>query len=100
MLLFTDPSKAREVARQAMAFYLPLTNYRNNWKRLGFRYEDLAGGGSDRFLDAMVAWGNEAAVRQRIQAHFDAGASHVCIHPLNPNGQPLPDFNALKALAG
>ena len=100
VLLVTDPSKAREVARQAMAFYLPLTNYRNNWKRLGFSDEDLAGGGSDRFLDAMVAWGNEAAVRQRIQTHFDAGASHVCIHPLNPDGQPLPDFNALKALAG
>jgi probable F420-dependent oxidoreductase len=100
VLLVTDPSKAREVARQAMAFYLPLPNYRNNWKRLGFSDEDLAGGGSDRFLDAMVASGNEAAVRQRIQAHFDAGASHVCIHPLNPNGQPLPDFNALKALAG
>jgi probable F420-dependent oxidoreductase len=100
VLLVTDPSKAREVARQAMAFYLPLPNYRNNWKRLGFSDEDLAGGGSDRFLDAMVASGNEAAVRQRIQAHFDAGASHVCIHPLNPDGQPLPDLNALKALAG
>jgi probable F420-dependent oxidoreductase len=99
VLLVTDPSKAREVARQAMAFYLPLTNYRNNWKRLGFSDEDLAGGGSDRFLDAMVAWGNEAAIRQRVQAHFEAGASHVCIHPLNPDGQPLPDFNALKALA-
>ena len=100
VLLVTDPSKAREVARQAMAFYLPLPNYRNNRKRLGFSDEDLAGGGSDRFLDAMVASGNEAAVRQRIQAHFDAGASHVCIHPLNPDGQPLPDLNALKALAG
>ena len=99
VLLVTDPTKAREVARQAMAFYLPLTNYRNNWKRLGFSDDDLAGGGSDRFLDAIVAWGNDAAIRKRIQAHFEAGASHVCIHPLNPNGQPLPDFNALKALA-
>lgn len=100
MLLVTDPSKAREAARQAMAFYLPLTNYRNNWLRLGFSEEDLANGGSDGFLDAMVAWGNETAIRQRIQAHFDAGASHVCIQPLNPDGQPLPDLNALKALAG
>jgi probable F420-dependent oxidoreductase len=100
VLLVTNPSKAREVARQALAFYLPLTNYRNNWKRLGFNDEDLEGGGSDRFLEAMVAWGDEAAIRQRIQAHFDAGASHVCIQPLNPDGQPLPDFNALKALAG
>ena len=99
VLLVTDPAKARGVARQAMAFYLPLTNYRTNWLRLGFGDEDLAGGGSDRFLDAMVAWGSEAAIRQRIQAHFDAGASHVCIQPLHPDGQPLPDFNALTVLA-
>lgn len=99
VLLTTDPAKARELARQAMAFYLPLTNYRANWLRLGFSDEDLAGGGSDRFLDAMVAWGNEAAIRQRIQAHFDAGASHVCIQPLHPDGQSLPDLHALAALA-
>ena len=99
MLLVTDPSKAREVARQAMAFYLPLTNYRNNWRRLGFDDEDLAGSGSGRFLDAMVAWGSETAIQRRIQAHFDAGASHVCIQPLHPDGQPLPDFNALTVLA-
>src|SRR5260370_19837029 len=68
ILLVTDPAKARELARQAMAFYLPLTNYRTNWRRLGFSDQDLAGGGSDRFLDAMVAWGDEAAIRQRIQA--------------------------------
>jgi probable F420-dependent oxidoreductase len=99
VLLATDPSKAREVARQAMAFYLPLTNYRQNWQRLGFREEDLADGGSDRFLDAMVAWGDESTVRQRLQAHFEAGASHVCIQPLHPDGQPLPDLQALAALA-
>jgi hypothetical protein len=100
VLLVTDSSKARKVARQAVAFYLPLTNYRNNWKRLGFSEEDLASGGSNRFLDAVLAWGNEATIRQRMQAHFDAGASHVCIQPLNLDGQPLPDPNALKALAG
>jgi hypothetical protein len=61
-----------------------LTIYRTNWLRLGFSGQDLAGGGSDRFLDAMVAWGNEVAIRQSIQAHFDAGASHVCIQPLAP----------------
>jgi hypothetical protein len=82
-----------------MAFYLPLTNYRANWQRLGFSDQDLAGGGSDRFLDAMVAWGNETAIRQRIQAHFDAGASHVCIQPVHPDGQSLPDLDALAALA-
>jgi len=91
-------TEARELARQAMAFYLPLTNYRTNWLRLGFSDQDLANGGSDRFLDAMVAWGNETAIRQRIQTHFDAGASHVCIQPLHPDGQSLPDLDALAAL--
>ena len=90
VLMVTDPGKAREIARQVMGFYLTLTNYRNNWKREGFSDEDLDGGGSDRFLDAMVAWGSEATVRQRIQAHFDAGADHVCIQPLNPNGHRCP----------
>ena len=99
VLLVAEPGKARELARQAMAFYLPLVNYRNNWKRLGFGNEDLEGDGSNRFLDAMVAWGTETAIRQRIQAHLDAGANHVCIQPLHPEGQPLPDYNALTALA-
>jgi probable F420-dependent oxidoreductase len=99
VLLVAEPSKAREIARQAMAFYLPLVNYRNAWTRLGFTDDDLASGGSDRFLDAMVAWGTETAIQQRIQAHFDAGASHVCVQPLHPEGQPIPDYNALRALA-
>ena len=99
VLLVNEPARARGIARQVMAFYLPLTNYRNNWKRSGFTDEDLEGGGSDRFLDAMVAWGSETAIRQRIQAHFDAGASHVCIQPLYPDGQPVPDYNALTVLA-
>ena len=100
VLLVNEPSKAREIARQAMAFYLPLTNYRNICKRIGFTDEDLDAGCSDRFLDAIVAWGTEKAIRNRLQAHFDAGATHVCIQPLHPEGQPIPDYDALKALAG
>ena len=99
VLLVKDPGKAREVARQTMAIYMPLPNYRNNWLRLGFSEAELADGGSDRFLDAMVAWGDESAIQKRIQEHFDAGASHVCIQALHPEGQPLPDLNALTALA-
>lgn len=99
ILLLQDPAKAREVARQTMAFYMPLPNYRNNWLRLGFSEDDLADGGSNRFLDAMVAWGGKSAIQQRIQEHFDAGASHVCIQALHPDGQPMPDLNALAALA-
>jgi probable F420-dependent oxidoreductase len=99
ILFIQDPAKAREIARQTMAFYMPLPNYRNNWLRLGFSEEDLADGGSNRFLDAMVAWGEKSVIQQRIQAHFDAGASHVCIQALHPDGQPNPDFNALAAFA-
>lgn len=99
VLLVTDQTKAREVARQALAFYMPLPNYRNNWLRLGFSEADLADGGSDPFLDAMVAWGDAAALKQRVQDHFDAGASHVCIQALHPDGQPMPDWEALAALA-
>jgi probable F420-dependent oxidoreductase len=99
ILLVQDPTKAREIARQTLAFYMPLPNYRNNWRRLGFSEAELANGGSDRFLDAMVAWGDESVIQQRIQEHFDAGANHVCIQPLNPEGHPMPDLNALAAFA-
>jgi probable F420-dependent oxidoreductase len=99
VLQVTDPIKARQVARQTLAFYMPLTNYRNNWLRLGFSEEDLTDGGSDRFLDAMVAWGDAPALQQRVQEHFNAGASHVCIQALRPDGHPLPDWDALAALA-
>ena len=61
--------------------------------------QDLADGGSDRFLDAMVAWGDASILQQRIQAHFDAGASHVCIQAPRADGQPMPDWQALTALA-
>jgi probable F420-dependent oxidoreductase len=99
VLLVNDAGQARDVARKALALYLSLPNYRNNWLRLGFTEAELADGGSERFLDAMVAWGDEAAIRARIQAHFDAGASHVCIQPLHPDGGRLPDLKALAALA-
>jgi probable F420-dependent oxidoreductase len=99
ILLVQDPAKARAIARQTMAFYLPLPNYRNNWLRLGFSEDDLADGGSNRFLDAMVAWGEAVAIQQRLQEHFDAGASHVCIQALHPDGQPKPDLHALAVLA-
>jgi len=100
VLLTQDAGTARDVARQAMAFYLPLPNYRMHWLRIGFTEDDLANGGSNRFLDAMVAWGDEKAIRARLKDHLDAGASHVCIQPLRVDGQAVPDYDAMKALAG
>ena len=78
---------------------MTLPNYRNNWLGLGFSEEELAEGGSDRFLDAMVAWGNLDAIKERVQQHFDAGASHVCIQTVRADGERLPDMDLLKALA-
>ncbi len=99
VLLETDPTKARAAARQAMQIYLGLPNYQNSLKWLGFSDADIADGGSDRLVDAIVAWGDEAALAARIKAHHDAGADHVCIQPLRPDGQPGIDLRALEALA-
>jgi probable F420-dependent oxidoreductase len=82
-VILTDDSGAeREHARGFVAFYLGAENYVNNLKRLGWADEDLDGEGSDKLVDALVAVGDEDAIRQRVQAHFDAGADHVCIQPL------------------
>ena len=74
-----DPAAAREAARRALGLYIGLPNYRNAWLSFGFAEDDLAAGGSDRFVDGIVAWGDEEAIRRRVQEHFDAGADQVCI---------------------
>ncbi len=99
VLLETDPSKAREVARKNSQIYLGLTNYRNNLQWLGYDDGDFEDGGSDRLMDAIVAWGDEKAIAARIQAHRDAGADHVCIQALRPDGAMGPDLRILEALA-
>jgi probable F420-dependent oxidoreductase len=99
VLLETDPVVARKAAREALSRYLQLENYVNSWRREGFGDHDLAGGGSQRFLDAMVAWGDEDAIRARIQEHWDAGADHVCIQPINAQGSREVDERILNLLA-
>ena len=86
IILEADATKARTLARAAAIMYLGLPNYRNNWLRMGMTPADLDNGGSDRFIDATFAWGRVDTIKTRIKAHFDAGASHVCIQPINPNG--------------
>lgn len=101
VVLETDPERARTIAREAMRMYLGMSNYTNNFRRLGFTAEDLAGGGSDRLVDAMVAWGDEEAVRARVAEHHDAGADHVAIQVLNPLETRMAAFRALApALLG
>jgi hypothetical protein len=85
-----DPSAARAVARQAMQTYLGLPNYVRNLKALGWTDGDLANGGSDKLVDAIVAWGGIDAVVARVKAHHDAGADHVCLQVLRPNPVELP----------
>lgn len=86
----TNPDTARTVARGHMAIYLGLPNYANNLKRLGYTDDDLANGGSDRLVDAIVAWGDIDAIVARIRAHHDAGADHVCVQVLDPDPRALP----------
>src|SRR5499427_775143 len=99
VLLETDPTTARNAAREALSRYLQLENYVNSWRREGFGDDDLSGGGSQRFLDAMVAWGGEDAIRARIREHWDAGADHVCIQPINAQGSREVDERILNLLA-
>jgi probable F420-dependent oxidoreductase len=83
VVLSTDPAAARAIARQRLEMYLSLPNYTNNWLRLGFTESDLADGGSDRLVDALVVWGDEDAIRERVEAHLTAGADQVAIQVLN-----------------
>ena len=78
----SDPAKARAAARAHLSYYLVLPNYVNSWREDGYGDEDFADGGSDRLVDALVAWGDADAVKARIAAHHDAGADHVCIQPV------------------
>ena len=99
VILETDPAKARELAKPVASIYNSLPNYRNNWFRMGLT-EDDCDNLTDKFIDTTFAWGNVDAIQARIQEHFDAGASHVCIQPVNTNGQ-FGDLHweALEALA-
>jgi probable F420-dependent oxidoreductase len=79
VVLESDPSKARAVARGMLSLYLGLPNYTNNFLREGFDESDLADGGSDRLVDALVAWGDPETIAARIAEHHEAGADHVAI---------------------
>lgn len=82
VVIESDLASARDQGRRAIDHYLGLPNYTNNWKRAGFTDADLADGGSDRLLDAVLALGDADAVRARIAAHYEAGADHVCVQVL------------------
>ncbi|MBM7494789.1 putative F420-dependent oxidoreductase [Micromonospora luteifusca] len=85
VVLDRDPSRARAAARDGIGMFIGFPAYRSNLARLGYGEEDLIPGGSDRLIDALVAWGDLDDVADRIQAHLDAGADHVTLHVLRPD---------------
>ncbi len=97
VVLTDDAEKAREIGRGTVDFYLGLSNYVNNWKRLGFTEEDLERPGSDRFIDAVVAYGSPDEIAARLSEHLAAGADHVAIQVLGGGDELL---STLEELAG
>jgi probable F420-dependent oxidoreductase len=98
VVLTTDADAARAAAKTAIGVYADLPNYRNNWLRLGFTDDEISER-ADRFVDAVVAWGDADTIRARLQAHTDAGADHVCVQPLSTEGPFVLDWRALEELA-
>jgi len=96
-VLASDPTTARATARKHMKRYLALDNYANNLRRIGWGDSDLAGEGSDALVDAIVAWGDAAAIRERVVKHLASGADHVCIQVLRSDlaAGPLAEWRAL-----
>jgi|GEM_PF-2310179 len=82
VVLETDPQKARRIARVHLETYLRLPAHLAKFRRLGFTDDDFAAGGSNRLVDALVAWGHMDDVLAKLHAHFEAGADHVCIQVL------------------
>jgi probable F420-dependent oxidoreductase len=99
VILETDPSEARRIARLHLKGYLTQPNYRRSFLRQGFSEADLGDGGSERLVDSIVAWGTVDDVTRRVHAHLDAGASHVAVQMLTANMDDLP-MTELRLLAG
>jgi probable F420-dependent oxidoreductase len=103
-LLEKDPIKARRAGRKVLAFYLTLPNYLSSFRSMGYGDADFADGGSDNLLDGLIAWGDQQAIRDRIAAHYKAGATNVSLTVVPSEGTPLertilPDEHALEVLA-
>ncbi|MEV5407361.1 LLM class F420-dependent oxidoreductase [Thermopolyspora sp. NPDC052614] len=98
VILDENPAQARALARRSLNFYKGVANYVANFRRMGFGEDDLAGEGSDRLVDALIAHGSPAAVRARVGEHLSAGADHVAVQVLTqPGADPLPGYRALAA---
>ncbi|HEX3289605.1 MAG TPA: LLM class F420-dependent oxidoreductase [Mycobacterium sp.] len=96
----TDADEAREIGRGTVDFYLGLSNYVNNWKRLGFTDKDVAKPGSDRLIDEVVAYGTPDDIARRLNEHLEAGADHVTIQVLGGDDKLLPTLTDLAGPLG
>jgi len=99
VMLETDADKARRAIRAFMRFYMGAPPYQRHFRDMGFDDNDLHGGGSDRLIDTVIAWGDAAHLRARIAAHRTAGADHVYLIPLSADGGRLPAMQVMEALA-
>ena len=90
-----DPARGRAVARDYAKLYLGLRNYTRNLLRIGFTEADIAGGGSDRLIDAVIPQGAPERIAEVVHAHLGAGADHVCLQPLGEEGIPRASWTAL-----
>ena len=99
-VLTTDAGQARAVGRKALDIYFSLTNYVSNWKRIGFTDEDVTRPGSDKFVDAVVAYGTPGEIAKRLNQHLEAGANHVAIQVLTRGDKLVPALSELAAPLG
>ena len=89
-VLTDDREEALRRAHEHLEIYTGLPNYRNSWLRQGFAEEDFIRGGSERLAEALVVWGDAAAIRARVGEHHAAGADHVCVQVLGPQARAAP----------
>jgi probable F420-dependent oxidoreductase len=102
VLAETDPVRARHLARGFLANYVSKPNYLAAWRRQGFTDEDFLDGGSDRLVDAMVAWGDEDTIADRVERHLHAGATQVCVQAVPSASGPVatgPEWSTLEMVA-
>ena len=96
----TDVEAARRSAREYAAMYLGLTNYTSNLLRFGFTQSDIADGGSDRLIDAVIPHGSAGEIAEVVHAHLEAGADHVCLQSVGVSGVPRAPWTALAGALG
>ena len=101
VVLTANADEAREIGRRTVEFYLDLSNYVNNWRRLGFTDSDVLKPGSDKLIDAVVAHGTPEEIAARLDEHLEAGADHVAIQVLGgPDGKLIGDAGGAGRTAG